>query len=299
MAGNLKGNLLDVGLLEIFQLLMNSKATGVLNVRGRGVSFKIFFDKGMIIAAESGEVSGIKALIDTVIIESGYFEFVKQSVKKTPDITKRTDSLIADLFQIKEKWEKIKTVFAGGKRSIPVLTSAQRDEISLNKNEFKVISYVDGESSIGEIAEKSGFSVFETADILYGLHLKGLVEVKGVKEEKRLVEPVKLKVGLVRNLLEGEDGLWMSRILGMAPRSLIDEFENEHVVWIDVKLVGEWERRLNKKIFSIVATTPDFENVVLQISPQISLEDNIVFHEELAKKLNLKEGDEVEVVPNA
>ncbi len=298
MAGNLKGNLIDVGLLEVLQLLTGSKATGVLNIRGRGVSFKIFFEKGSIISAKSGRLTGIDALTDAVLAESGYFEFVKEPVKEKAEISKSAESLIADLFSIRERWEKIKKVFTGGEATIPILTSAEKSEISLKREEFKIISYVDGKSSVKEISEKSGFSLYKVANILYGLCDKGLVSVAGIKKEKLPVEPVKLKVGLVRNLMEGEDGLWMSRILGMAPRSLVDEFENEQVVWIDVKLVGQWEKKLNKRIFSIVATTPEFENIVLQISPQISLEDNIIFHEKLANKLNLKEGDEVEVVPN-
>ncbi|NIA10113.1 MAG: hypothetical protein GWP10_10415 [Nitrospiraceae bacterium] len=52
---------------------------------------------------------------------------------------------------------------------------------------------------------------------------------------------------------------------------------------IDVGLVGEWERKLNQHAFSPVVTTPEFDSVVLQISPQISLENNIIFHETLVK----------------
>ncbi len=290
--------MIDIGLLEVFQLLMNSKATGVLNIRGKGVTFKIFFKKGEVISAESGKSSGFGALTDAVLLETGYFEFVKERVDKNDELSKSTESLIADLFEVSEKWKEVKNVFKSGESEIPVLSPAKKEEISLTKDEFKIIYYVDGKNSIREIAEKTGFSVFETGRILYELHEKGLVLPGGAKKQKLPVEPVKLKVGLVRNLLEGEDGLWMSRILGMAPRSLIDEFENEQVVWIDVKLVGEWERKLNKRIFSVIAATPTFENVVLQISPQISLGDNIIFHEKLAGKLNLKEGDEVEVWPN-
>jgi hypothetical protein len=298
VAGNLKGNLVDVGLLEVFQLLMNSKATGVLNIKGKGVSFKIFFDKGNVVSADSGKSSGLDALIDAALLETGYFEFVKGRVDKNNELSKSTESLIAELFQIHEQWKNIKKVFNGGKQAIPALSSAKKSEISLTKEEFKVASRIDGKSSIEEIAEKVKLPVFKTAEIVYRLHEKGLVLPGGVKKREIPVEPVRLKVGLVRNLLEGEDGLWMSRVLGMAPRSLIDEFEDEYVVWIDVEIVGKWEKKLNKKIFSITATTPEFENIVLQISPQISLGDNIVFHEKLAGKLNLKEGDEVEVLPN-
>ncbi len=298
MAGNLNGNLLDVGLLEIFQLLSSSHLSGVLTLRGKGKKAEIYFSKGEVVSAKCGDFTGFDALVCAATFESGYFVFEKKAVRMPDEIGRSVESLIPELFQIKEEWSKILEHFGGTTDAVPSLLLLSSDSVSVSKEELNIIKYIDEKRSVGEIAREAGVTEYYAGKIISELIDKGLVRIIDVKKKKLPTEPVVLTVGIVRNIMEGEDGLWMSRILGMAPRSLIDEFENEYVVWIDVKLVGNWERKLGKRIFSVLATTPKFEEVVLQISPQISLEDNIVFHEKMAQRLELKEGDKITVVPN-
>ncbi len=289
----LSGNLKDVSILEILQLVSKTKHTGKLIIKGKGVTGIVFVRKGEIVNAQFGDREGIEALNDIIVISNGYFTFEQTPVKGENVINESIDKILLDLSQVLEVRKTNLTL-----NTIPLLKQdVNSNEIVLSGGEVKVVSLINGKRSIKEIADELHMSYLKTMEIVEDLLKKSLVE-KGEEKQLSKVKPVQLTVGTIRNILSGEDGTWMSHLLGMAPRSLLDEFENEFVVWIDVELVGKWEKEVGKRITSIIATTEKYDELILQISPQISLEDNIVFHEKLAKKFGLKEGDKIEVVPN-
>ncbi len=289
----LSGNLKDVSILEILQLVSKTKHTGKLIIKGKGVTGIVFVKKGEIVNAQFGDREGVEALNDIIVISNGYFTFEQTPIKIENVINKSIDRILLDLAQVLEI-RKINLTL----NTIPLLKQdVSSNEIVLSGEEVKVVSLIDGKRSIKEIADESRLSYLKTMEIVEDLLKKSLVE-KGKEKQLSKIKPVQLTVGTIRNILSGEDGTWMSHLLGMAPRSLLDEFENEFVVWIDVELVSKWEKEIGERITSIIATTEKYDELILQISPQISLEDNIVFHEKLAKKFGLKEGDKIEVVPN-
>ena len=289
----LSGNLKDVSILEILQLVSKTKHTGKLIIKGKGVTGIVFVKKGEIVNAQFGDREGVEALNDIIVISNGYFTFEQTPIKIENVINKSIDRILLDLSQVLEIRKTNLTL-----NTIPLLKQdVSSNEIVLSGEEVKVVSLIDGKRSIKEIAEESRLSYLKTMEIVGNLIKKSLVE-KGKEKQLSKIKPVQLTVGTIRNILSGEDGTWMSHLLGMAPRSLLDEFENEFVVWIDVELVSKWEKEIGERITSIIATTEKYDELILQISPQISLEDNIVFHEKLAKKFGLKEGDKIEVVPN-
>ncbi len=289
----LSGNLKDVSILEILQLVSKTKHTGKLIIKGKGVTGIVFVRKGEIVNAQFGDREGVEALNDIIVISNGYFTFEQTPIKIENVINESIDKILLDLSQVLEVRKTNLTL-----NTIPLLKQdVNSNEIVLSGEEVKVVPLIDGKRSIKEIADESHMSYLKTMEVIGNLIEKSLVE-KGKEKQLSKIKPVQLTVGTIRNILSGEDGTWMSHLLGMAPRSLLDEFENEFVVWIDVELVGKWEKEVGKRITSIIATTEKYDELILQISPQISLEDNIVFHEKLAKKFGLKEGDKIEVVPN-
>ena len=297
MSKLLSGDLKDFSILDLLQLLEKTKSSGKLTIKGKNVTGTIFINKGEVIDATFEKLEGQDALKDIIIVSDGFFVFDKAPVKRERRINISRDEILMQLSEFAERWKKIKKEIVSIDAIPQFETTIDNDKISLSRKAVKIIPLINGDRSLREIAESLNISYFDTADIVFGLIDKSLAKIKEIKKITT-VEPVKLTVQIVHNLLEGEDGTWMSRILGMAPESLIDEFEDEYVVWLDAELVGKWEQRLKKRINSVVAMTPRYDGLVLRISPQISLKDNIVFHDKLAGKYNLKEGDVVEVTPN-
>lgn len=100
----LTGNLADVNLFDIIQIVENSRLTGVLQVTSSAVCGEIHFDEGLVIGAKSGIDFGRKALSLFAGAADGSFEFEKTSA--TYDRTIQTTSntaLILDMLRIKDE----------------------------------------------------------------------------------------------------------------------------------------------------------------------------------------------------
>lgn len=100
----LTGNLADVSLFDIIQIIENSRLTGMLQVVSSSVCGEIHFDEGLVVGAKSGMDFGRKALSLFAGAGDGSFEFEKTS--ETYDRTIQTTSntaLILDLLRIKDE----------------------------------------------------------------------------------------------------------------------------------------------------------------------------------------------------
>ena len=78
---SLVGNLEDLGLGDIFQIIFLSRRSGVLTIRGKAVEGKIYFKDGMVIAAHSVDASkkmisgNVQDIVFSLFIEEGNFDF--------------------------------------------------------------------------------------------------------------------------------------------------------------------------------------------------------------------------------
>lgn len=78
---SLVGNLEDLGLGDIFQIIFLSRRSGVLAIRGRAVEGRIYFKDGLVIAAYSNDVSqkiisnNVQDTVFSLFIEEGNFDF--------------------------------------------------------------------------------------------------------------------------------------------------------------------------------------------------------------------------------
>ena len=100
----LSGNLADVNLFDIIQIVENSRLTGVLQVTSSAVCGEIHFDEGLVVGAKSGIDFGRKALSLFAGAADGNFEFEKTSAAydRTIQTTSNT-ALILDMLRIKDE----------------------------------------------------------------------------------------------------------------------------------------------------------------------------------------------------
>ena len=100
----LSGNLADVNLFDIIQIVENSRLTGVLQVASSAVCGEIHFDEGLVVGAKSGIDFGRKALSLFAGAADGSFEFEKTSTAydRTIQTTSNT-ALILDMLRIKDE----------------------------------------------------------------------------------------------------------------------------------------------------------------------------------------------------
>jgi uncharacterized protein DUF4388 len=102
----LSGNLADVNLFDIIQIVENSRLTGVLQVMSSAVCGEIHFDEGLVVGAKSGMDFGRKALSLFAGAADGTFEFEKTSeaYDRTIQTTSNT-ALILDMLRLKDEEE--------------------------------------------------------------------------------------------------------------------------------------------------------------------------------------------------
>ena len=83
---SLVGNLEDLGLGDIFQIIFLSRRSGVLAIRGKVVEGKIYFKDGLVIAAYSTDISkkpvsnSAQGAVFSLFIEEGNFNFELKDV---------------------------------------------------------------------------------------------------------------------------------------------------------------------------------------------------------------------------
>jgi hypothetical protein len=100
----LSGNLADVNLFDIIQIIENSRLTGLLQVTSSAAFGEIHFDEGLVVGAKSGMDFGRKALALFAGAGDGSFEFEKTSEAYDRTIqTSSNTALILDMLRIKDE----------------------------------------------------------------------------------------------------------------------------------------------------------------------------------------------------
>ena len=100
----LTGNLADVNLFDIIQIIENSKLSGEMNISSSAARGQIFFREGLIIGAKSGLQLGNEALTNFTDAIDGIFEFDKSSKHYDQTIyTLSNTALILDLLRAKDE----------------------------------------------------------------------------------------------------------------------------------------------------------------------------------------------------
>ena len=102
----LSGNLMEINLFDIIQIIENSRLSGVLLVSSSAADGEVYFEEGQIVGAKSGQDSGRKGLSHLSGADDGTFEFEKTTLayERTIQTTSNT-ALILDLLRAKDEEE--------------------------------------------------------------------------------------------------------------------------------------------------------------------------------------------------
>jgi hypothetical protein len=189
---SLDGSLEDFGLSDVLQLIHIGKRTGVLMVSSEGKVAEIYFKDGEPIHAVIGDEVGEKAVYKVFNWREGQFRFETKLVSVPETITVGSQNLILEATRRIDEWAKLRRLIPSSK-SVLVFSTDPRggsENITLEPQEWRILSLVDGRRNVEEIAERSGFSELKTTTILYGLVSSGLLSVgeKTKEPEKDDVE---------------------------------------------------------------------------------------------------------------
>ena len=182
----LRGNLKDFELSDLLQLLHMSLKNGALKItssEGEGI---IYIENGIIKDARINEEEGEIAMAKIMQWKEGIFEFLPNIKSSKNTINLPIPNLLLEIARKIDEWKVIEKIIPSLDAIFEIEPNPDTDveEIELNKNEWKVLSRIDGKKSIKEIADSLKIDAFETAKIFYGLATSGLIRMKEKKRRK-------------------------------------------------------------------------------------------------------------------
>ncbi len=224
MAEVFTGDLSQIRLLDILNLLIREEKTGKVTLKKSGTVGEIFVENGRIIhgAAESSYGEEAVYLMMTWMI--GRFSYTPDISPESKTITAPTEQVLSEGVQRVREWDRIREAIPSTDTAFKLAWRKGSEDIVLKAGEWNVIVCINGVKTVKDISRELGMSEIETAKKLYQLLAAELIAVaeRPVRSPQRTVG----KAFLDRVQQE------LTRIMGpMAPVIIED-----HVAEMDEKM---------------------------------------------------------------
>jgi len=173
-----QGSLAELHLPDIIQLISVSGKTGVFHLTDGALKGQIFLNEGKIVHAELYDASGEEAVYALAIWSQGEFRFEPGVATDVRTISKSNTNLLMEAARRLDEW-RVLSKKVPSTELVPefVVQDSREGQINLNTSEWLVLSKIDGQRSVKELAAAAGLSVFDASKLLYGLIATGLIRL--------------------------------------------------------------------------------------------------------------------------
>jgi hypothetical protein len=174
-----QGSLAELHLPDIIQLISVSGKTGVFHLTDGHLQGLIYLNDGKIVHAELDDVAGEEAVYALAIWSQGEFRFDPGVATEHRTISKSNTNLLMEAARRLDEWRVLSKKVPSTDMIPEFVVQEGRDgQINLNTSEWLILSKIDGQRSVKNIAFAAGLSVFDAAKILYGLIATGLIRLR-------------------------------------------------------------------------------------------------------------------------
>ena len=178
-----QGSLKELPLPDIIQLVSVSGKTGRFILTRDNERGAIFLKNGQMIHAMIGDLVGEEAIYALAIWNHGEFQFEPGAEADRQTITKSNTNLLMEAARRLDEWRVLSKKVPSIEYVPELLTRENRHEqITLNPQEWMIVTRVDGRRSIIDIGKLLNISSFDVAKILYGMITSELVSLKKKSE---------------------------------------------------------------------------------------------------------------------
>ena len=181
----LQGSLSELSLPDVIQMVSVSGKTGVFSVTRHDEVGKIFLRDGQIVDAAVGSLRGDNAVYEMAIWSEGDFSFNPGEECETVTIHLSNANLMMEAARRLDEWRVLS-------RKIPSLdlipffiSKDQSDQVTLSPHEWILVTRIDDEQTIEEIAEQLHWSAFDVSKLLFGMITSGLVALRSAADKSR------------------------------------------------------------------------------------------------------------------
>jgi hypothetical protein len=173
-----QGSLKELPLADIVQLVAVSGKTGLFSLTRGTEQGSVYIHGGQITHAKVGELEGEDAIYTLALWSTGDFRFSPGVETDARTISRSNTNLLMEAARRSDEW-KILSKKIPSTDSVPVLVAREgmAEPVTLTPQEWVVVTRVDGQRSIDDIARATRQSAFDVAKTLYGLVTADLVDV--------------------------------------------------------------------------------------------------------------------------
>lgn len=174
-----QGSLAELHLPDIVQLMSVSGKTGVFRLSDGALEGRIYLRDGQIVHAQLEDAQGEEAVYALAIWSRGEFRFDVGESTEVRTISKSNTNLLMEAARRLDEWRVLS-------KKIPsidmapefVVLDGREGQINLNTGEWLILSKIDGQRSLRQIAAACSLPAFEAAKMLYGLVATGLIRLR-------------------------------------------------------------------------------------------------------------------------
>ena len=173
---SLQGSLSELPLPDVIQLVSVSGKTGAFEIQGEESAGKIFLRDGQIVDALVGRLRGDSAVYEMAIWSQGTFSFKPGEESDQVTIHMSNASLMMEAARRLDEWRVLSRKIPSLDH-VPYFTSREQgaDQVTLSPQEWILVTRIDGEQTIEEIASDLKWAPFDVSKLLLGMITTGLV----------------------------------------------------------------------------------------------------------------------------
>ena len=174
-----QGSLKELPLPDIIQLVSVSGKTGKFTLTRDADRGFIYLKNGQMVHAMVADLIGEEAIYALAIWNQGEFQFSPAEEPDRQTITKSNTNLLMEAARRLDEWRVLSKKIASVELVPELLARENRHEqVTLNPQEWMLITKIDGRRSIADIGRTLNMSSFDVAKILYGMITGELVVLK-------------------------------------------------------------------------------------------------------------------------
>lgn len=155
-AGVLQGQLAEVALPDVLQIISNNQKTGelVIETADKRNMAKVFFRDGQIVHTTFGKFKGLKALFRLLSLEQGSFLFENRQLAVDITIQERLENLLLEGYRQLDEVEMLRLHFPNGFDTILKPGSEKAVQSGLSTNDALVLFAVGRSATISEVLDQ-------------------------------------------------------------------------------------------------------------------------------------------------
>jgi hypothetical protein len=179
----LQGSIREFNVSDIVQFLSGSEKTGKLHLTAQqtGAEGSIVFANGTVVHAELAGAVGEEAFFDLMLWGDGQFAFEPDAVSREKTVRQSSTNLLLEGARRKDEWSVL-SQYIPDMGLVPEFVLPDDNEtgqqITLNTSEWVVLSKIDGERNLKEVAEAASISEYHTCRLIYPLVANKLIRLR-------------------------------------------------------------------------------------------------------------------------